>query len=121
MDERFVSTKKSTSTQPAATSTDQNKVWGAIEGLTASLGDPYTVFFPPEENKSFESEISGNFEGVGMEIGIKDGVVTVVAPLKGNPAQKAGILSGDKIIAIDDVSTLNMSVDKSVKLIRGKV
>lgn len=121
LDERFVSTKKSTSTQPAATSTDQNKVWGAIEGLTASLGDPYTVFFPPEENKSFESEISGNFEGVGMEIGIKDGVVTVVAPLKGNPAQKAGILSGDKIIAIDDVSTLNMSVDKAVKLIRGKV
>lgn len=121
LDEKFVSAKKATSTQSSATSTAQDRVWGAIAGLTDSLGDPYTVFFPPEENKSFESEISGNFEGVGMEIGIKDEIITVVAPLKGNPAQKAGILSGDKVIAIDDVSTLNMSVDKAVKLIRGKV
>lgn len=121
LDEKFVSAKKATSTPSSATSTDQNKVWGAIAGLTDSLGDPYTVFFPPEESKSFESEISGNFEGVGMEIGIKDEIITVVAPIKGNPAQKAGILSGDKVISIDDVSTLNMSVDKAVKLIRGRV
>ena len=122
LDEKFVPTKISTSTSvSAATSTIQDRVWGAIGGLTASLGDPYTVFFPPEESKSFETEISGNFEGVGMEIGIKDDVLTVVAPLKGNPAQKAGILAGDKIISIDGQSTMNMSVDKAVKLIRGKV
>lgn len=121
LDEKFVSTKQSTSTKSGAIPKEQDKVWGAIGGLTDSLGDPYTVFFPPEETKSFESEISGNFEGVGMEIGIKDEIITVVAPLKGNPAQKAGILSGDKVIAIGDVSTLNMSVDKAVKLIRGKV
>ncbi|MEK7166312.1 MAG: PDZ domain-containing protein, partial [Patescibacteria group bacterium] len=122
LDEKFVPTKKSTSTiVSSATSTVQDKVWGAIGGLTASLGDPYTVFFPPEESKSFETEISGNFEGVGMEIGIKDGVITVVAPLKGNPAQKAGILAGDKILSIDGQSTMSMSVDKAVKLIRGKV
>lgn len=121
LDEKFVPTKISTSTTSAATSTIQDRVWGAIGGLTSSLGDPYTVFFPPEESKSFETEISGNFEGVGMEIGIKEGVVTVVAPLKGNPAQKAGILAGDKILAIEGQSTVNMSVDKAVKLIRGKV
>ena len=122
LDEKFVPTKVSTSTSVSvATSTVQDRVWGAIGGLTGSLGDPYTVFFPPEESKSFEAEISGNFEGVGMEIGIKNEVITVVAPLKGNPAQKAGILAGDKIISIDGQSTINMSVDKAVKLIRGKV
>lgn len=123
LDEKFVPTKISTSTSSPATTTStiQEKVWGAISGLTNSLGDPYTVFFPPEESKTFETEISGNFEGVGMEIGIKDDIVTVVAPLKGNPAQKAGILAGDKIISIDGQSTMNMSVDKAVKLIRGKV
>lgn len=122
LDEKFVPTKIATSTlTDSATTTIQDRVWGAIGGLTGSLGDPYTVFFPPEESKSFETEISGNFEGVGMEIGIKDEVVTVVAPLKGNPAQKAGILAGDKILAIEGQSTMNMSVDKAVKLIRGKV
>ncbi|MBU6431384.1 MAG: S41 family peptidase [Patescibacteria group bacterium] len=127
LDEKFVSTKKkisasaATSSASAAALTDQDKVWGAIEGLTNSLGDPYTIFFPPEESKSFETEISGNFEGVGMEIGSKNDFITVVAPLKGNPAQRAGILPGDKILAIDGQSTVNMSVDKAVKLIRGKV
>lgn len=122
LDEKFVPTKISTSTlTDSATTTIQDRVWGAIGGLTNSLGDPYTVFFPPEESKSFETEISGNFEGVGMEIGIKDEVITVVAPLKGNPAERAGIFAGDKIIAIDGQPTVNMSVDKAVKLIRGKV
>lgn len=122
LDEKFVPTKVSTSTLTAsATTTVQDRVWGAIGGLTNSLGDPYTVFFPPEESKSFETEISGNFEGVGMELGIKDEVLTVVAPLKGNPAEKAGILAGDKILAIDGQSTINMSIEKAVKLIRGKV
>ena len=121
LDEKFVPTKVSTSTSDTATSTIQNRVWGAIEGLTGSLGDPYTVFFPPEESKSFETEISGNFEGVGMELGIKDDILTVVAPLKGNSAERAGILAGDKILMIDNQSTISMRVDKAVKLIRGKV
>jgi carboxyl-terminal processing protease len=112
LNEKYVSTKDMPS--------DQEKVWGAIEGLAASLGDPYTVFFPPVENKVFESEISGNFEGVGMEVAIKDGILTVVAPLKGSPAERAGILAGDKILKINGTSTIDMSVDKAVKLIRGK-
>ena len=80
----------------AATTTDsQKRIWGAIQGLTASQGDPYTVFFPPEESAMFKSDISGNFEGVGMEIGLKDGIITVVAPIKGSPADLAGIKTGD--------------------------
>lgn len=104
----------------SATTTDtQQRIWGAIQGLASSQGDPYTVFFPPEENKNFKSDISGNFEGVGMEIGIKDGILTVVSPIKGSPAEKAGVMAGDKIIKIDGVSTNDLPVDKAVKLIRG--
>ncbi len=104
----------------AATTTDsQQRIWGAIQGLASSQGDPYTVFFPPEENKNFKSDISGNFEGVGMEIGIKDGVLTVVAPIKNSPAERAGVRAGDRIIKIDGQNTNDLPVDKAVKLIRG--
>ena len=95
-------------------------VWGAINGLLDSLDDPYTVFFPPEEKKIFDSEVRGNFEGVGMEIDIKKGVLTVVAPLKGTPAYNAGIKAGDKILKIDDTSTVDLTLDEAVKLIRGE-
>lgn len=100
--------------------TDQSKVWGAIKGMADSFGDPYTVFLPPADAEIFESDISGNFQGVGMEIGTRGGVLTVIAPLKGTPAQKAGILSGDKIIKIDETSTAKLNSDEAVKLIRGK-
>lgn len=108
----------------AATSTavanNEQKVWGAISGLTSSLKDPYTVFFPPEESQLFEDEINGNFEGVGMEVGIKDDVLTVIAPLKGTPAERAGIRPGDKVLKIDETASANLRVDQAVKLIRGK-
>ncbi len=108
-------------TRFAGTSTtDQDKVYGAIEGLTASMGDPYTVFFPPEESKMFASEIAGNFQGVGMEVGIKDGKLVVVAPIKDAPAEKAGVRAGDFILKIDDTDSLTMPTDEAVKLIRGK-
>lgn len=103
-----------------ATTSPQEKVWGAIEGLTASLNDPYTVFMPPEEAKMFESEIQGNFEGVGMEIDSRDGVIVIVSPLKGTPAEAAGLQPGDKIIKINDTVTTNMKTEAAVKLIRGK-
>ncbi len=114
LNERFV---PSTTTKAV---TDDEKVYGAIKGLVASYGDPYTVFFPPEELSSFEEDIQGNFEGVGMEVGARDNVLTVIAPLKNSPAEKAGIKAGDKIIAINGTSTEGMSVEKAVKLIRGK-
>lgn len=103
-----------------ATTTDtQKRIWGAVAGLAGSQGDPYTVFFPPVENKEFKNEIAGNFEGVGMEIAIKDGVLTVVSPIKNSPAEKAGVKAGDKIIKIDGKATNDMSVDAAVKMIRG--
>ena len=103
----------------AASTTPQDKVWGAIKGLAASEGDPYTVFFPPTEDKLFQSDIQGDFEGVGMEIDVKDGVLTVIAPLKGSPAEKAGVMSGDEVIKIDGKDTSDMTVDTAVQLIRG--
>lgn len=108
---------------PATTTdilTNEEKLYGAIQGLASSLGDPYTVFLPPEDAEIFEDDISGNFEGVGMEIGIRDNVLTVIAPLKDNPAERAGIKTGDKILKIDDTATDGMTIDKAVKLIRGE-
>ncbi len=103
-----------------ATTTDtQKRIWSSIEGLAQSQGDPYTVFFPPTESKMFKSDITGNFEGVGMEIAIKDKILTVVSPLKNSPAEKAGVKAGDKIIKIDDKVVSDLPVDEAVKLIRG--
>lgn len=100
---------------------NQEKVWGAIGGLANSLGDPYTYFMPPQEKSLFEQDVRGSFGGVGMQIGVKDGVLTVIAPLKGSPAERAGILKGDKIYRIDSATTTNMDVDKALYLIRGEV
>lgn len=99
---------------------DQEKVYGAIQGLASSLGDPYTVFFPPVENEMFQSDIRGNFEGVGMEVLAQGGAITVVSPLKGSPAEAAGIKAGDRIISIDKVSTANLTTEDAVQKIRGK-
>lgn len=100
---------------------DQDKVWGAIQGLAASYGDPYTVFFPPVESKMFEEEISGSFGGIGIEIGVTDQFLVVVAPLKGTPADAAGVLAGDKIIKIGQQSAIKMTTDEAIKLLRGEV
>jgi len=115
LDEKFVITHKDTKQI-----TDQEKLWGAIQGLTNSYGDDYTVFMPPEDSTAFANDISGNFEGVGMELAIRDGNLVVVAPLKDTPAYGAGVKSGDKIIKIDDKNAIGMSVDTAVKMIRGK-
>lgn len=115
LNERFVQTH-GTSTLPTA----ESKIWGAIQGLAASYGDPYTVFMPPSEAKQFQDDIRGDFQGVGMEIGVREGVLTVIAPLKGTPAERAGLRPGDMIIAIDKTSTDGMSTDEAVKLIRGE-
>lgn len=112
----FVTT--STTTKPI---TDQSMVWGAISGMVASLGDPYTVFLPPKEATQFASDIKGSFSGVGMEVGQRDGVFTIIAPLKGSPAEAAGLRAGDNILKIDDKDTTNLSTDEAVALIRGEV
>lgn len=107
-------------TTSTSTPSDQTKVYGAISGLAASYGDPYTVFFPPVESKQFADAISGTFEGVGMEVDVKDGVLTVISPLKGTPAYKAGMKAGDKIVMIDKISTQGLAVDAAIKKIKGK-
>ncbi len=99
---------------------DQDRVYGAIKGMLASFDDPYTTFFTPSENAIFQGEIAGSFDGIGIEIGEKEGVLTVIAPLKNTPAERAGIRSGDKIIAIGDTTTSDLGIDKAIALIRGK-
>ncbi len=98
---------------------DQDRVWGAISGLASSMGDPYTVFFPPKENKSFNEEILGSFEGIGAEIGIKDKILTIIAPLKDTPAFRSGLKAGDKVIKINNTTTLGMTIDEAIDLIHG--
>jgi carboxyl-terminal processing protease len=115
INEKYIS---ASTTKPKVS--DQDKVYGAIEGLASSLGDPYTVFFPPVESEMFASDIRGNFEGVGMEVLAQNGAITVIAPLKGSPAEAAGIKAGDHIIQIDKESTANMATEDAVQKIRGK-
>lgn len=99
---------------------DANQLFfGAINGMLHATGDPYTVFFDPEANKKFDEDISGSFEGIGAEIGIKGGVLTIVAPLKDSPAEKAGLRSGDKILKIGDESTAEMGLEDAIDKIRG--
>ena len=110
IDERFPGAKDVSS---------QDRVYGAIKGLVGSLGDPYSVYFPPQDSKDFADTINGNFEGIGMEIGIQDKTLDVIAPLKNTPAEKAGLKAGDLILKINDQATTDMSVDQAVHLIRG--
>ena len=99
---------------------DQDRVWGAISGLAGAAGDPYTTFFSPVDNKMFKDEIKGSFSGIGAEIGMKDKILTVIAPLKDTPAWKAGVKTGDKILKIDKTSTTDMSIDQAINIIRGE-
>lgn len=113
LNEKFVATASST------VPTNEEKVLGAIQGLAASYNDPYTVFFPPQEAKQFEDQVRGDFGGVGMEIGLKDKGLVVVAPLKDTPAERAGLKAGDPILKIDKKYTDGMSVEDAISLIRG--
>ncbi len=97
----------------------QKIIFGAIDGMTRSLGDPYTAFFNPEQAKRFEQDLSGSFEGIGVEVGIKKGQLTIVSPLEGTPGQLAGLKSGDIILKINSKDTSDMSIDEAVSLIRG--
>ncbi len=100
---------------------DQDLVYGAAAGAANAVGDPYTVFFKPSDAQSFSENLNGNFGGIGAEIGIQDGAIVVIAPLKDNPAEAAGIKSGDEIVKINASSTSGMTVDQAVALIRGPI
>ena len=98
----------------------QEMVYGAIEGMVYSLGDPYTVFLDPEESEIFDEDMKGSFSGIGVEIGFRDKLLTVIAPLKDSPGEKAGLLPGDKILEVDGEEIIGMSIDRAVNLIRGE-
>lgn len=99
---------------------DKDLFYGALEGMVASLKDPYSVFLKPEISKEFSDELSGEFEGIGAEIGLKKDRLTVISPLPGTPAEKSGLRSGDKIYAINGEDTSGMFLDAAVNKIRGK-
>ncbi len=116
LEEKFVPSSASTTR-----ATDQDKVWGLVEGLAGSYDDPYTVFFPPDEQELFEDDLRGSFGGVGIELGKRDNLLTIIAPLKGTPGYEAGLQSGEIIIEINGVSTQGMSIDDAVRAIRGEI
>lgn len=92
----------------------------AIETMVASLNDPYTKFLNPKEFQEETSSIKGSLKGIGIQIGVQDGKLTVIAPIEDTPAEKAGLLAGDEIISIDGKSTKGITVDKAADQIRGE-
>lgn len=92
---------------------------GAISGMVQSLGDPYTVFLPPTQNNDFKEGLSGQFQGIGAELGIRDKQIIVIAPLDGTPAQKSGIKAGDAILKVDGKDTSGWTLSQAVEKIRG--
>ena len=94
--------------------------YGALAGMVDSLDDPYTVFFTPTRADEFDEELEGRFEGIGAEIGIKHDVLTIIAPLPNSPAEKAGLHSGDLVLAIDGEDTTGIYIEDAVMKIRGE-
>jgi carboxyl-terminal processing protease len=99
---------------------DIDLFYGAVAGMVRATGDPYTVFSDPDDTKQFQETLDGEFSGVGVEIGLRNGLVTVIAPLEGSPADLAGVLEEDVIVAIDEEPVAqDMSLDDVVQRIRG--
>jgi carboxyl-terminal processing protease len=94
--------------------------YGAIQGMTDALGDPYSIFFRPSEAEEFTESLRGEFSGIGAEIGTKDGNLQIIAPLPDSPAERAGIRARDLIVSIDGVDSLNAPVEEAVMRIRGE-
>ncbi len=94
-------------------------IYGGIKGMLREL-DPHTNFLPPEIYKEFETETSGEFGGIGIEITVQNGVLTVISPIEDTPAWKAGIKAGDKIVEIDGVSTKGYSLVEAAQKMKGK-
>lgn len=98
---------------------ERDLVNGAINGMVDSLNDPYSDYMNEEEARSFHQSISSSFEGIGAEIQERDGYIVIVSPIKGSPAEKAGLRPEDKILEVDGESIRGMSATEAVMLIRG--
>lgn len=92
---------------------------GAISGMVASLNDPYTTYLTKDQNAELNSQLNGKLSGIGIEVGLKNNKLTVIAPIDGTPAKKAGLRAGDIIASVDGVDTTSMTVDEAVTKIRG--
>ena len=92
----------------------------AIQGMVEAVGDPFTVYVPPADSEDFEKELIGEYVGIGAQVSVQDGYLTIVTPLDGSPALKAGIRAGDKIVEIEGESTLGKGVDDCVGLLMGE-
>ncbi len=99
---------------------DVDLFYGALEGLVQGLDDPYSEYFPPQEAKEFVESLTGEFDGIGAEIGKRDGQLIVIAPIAHSPAERAGIKAGDMIFLIDKEDVSALSIDEAVSKIRGK-
>lgn len=99
---------------------DEKLVEGAVKGMVESLDDPYTSYMNIKESEGFDENISSSFEGIGAEVTEDDGSIVIVSPIKGSPAEKAGLKPKDKILKVDNKSVEGMSVNEAVELIRGK-
>jgi carboxyl-terminal processing protease len=98
---------------------DQKLVYGSIRGLLDALDDPYTRFMEPKSYKEMKLRMSGSYSGIGIYIGIKDKLLTVISPIDDTPAKKVGLRSGDAILKIEDKDTKDMALDEAVSMIRG--
>lgn len=100
---------------------DYNKlIYGAIDGMVKSIGDPYTMFLTPDQSKQFDQDLEGSVTGIGAEVGIKDGRAVIIAPISDSPAQKAGIKPQDLIMKIGDTDTKGLDLNTAVSKIRGE-
>lgn len=98
----------------------EDDAYVAIDTMIASLNDPYTKFLDPKEFADETGSIKGSLKGIGIQIGVKDGKLMVIAPIEDTPAEKAGLLADDEILSIDGKSTKGITVDKAADLIRGE-
>lgn len=92
---------------------------GAIKGMVSSLQDPYTYYMNVDEYKTFKEQTEGNYMGIGVQIGVKNNQITVIAPIENSPAQRAGILSGDVITSVNGVEVNGESLETALSLIKG--
>lgn len=116
IDNKFISWK-ATYTPP----TVKDLEYGIIKGYVDAYKDPYTMYFPPSEAAQFAQNVKGSFGGVGMEVGTKDKMITIIAPLKSSPAEKAGVKAGDIVLSVGDKDVSGMSVEQAVGMIRGDI
>ncbi len=115
LERKFIPFGTSTATSVPAV----DRLYSSIEGLVSSYHDPYTVFMRPQVAQDFKIATRGSLEGIGAVIGDHNGDLLVIQPLPGSPAEKAGLVSGDTILAVDGTSTQGMAVDEAVDHIRG--